>query len=238
MLVLFQRTAIPPPPRWRRGDRFQCRNHRKQNKMTIRVSYKFAKEPDTELNDTAGTVLTEMTGNATFPTPPTTATLAMLDAANLDFTEKINKAQMGGPMATTAKNLSRQTLLGIMKKLGGYVQITANNMEELLSSGFEARSENHARQPLEQPTGVKVKNGTTGQLIVGIAKPVKNTNLYEGRASSDGGTTWLPSVFTGDSRHIIFEGLTPGDMYTFQVRALGGSTGQSDWSDPVSHRSM
>ena len=206
--------------------------------MTLRVSYKFAKEPDTDLNDTAGTVSTEMTGNAAFPTPPADATLAMLLAANTDFTEKIGKAKMGGPMDTTGKNLSRQTLLGILKKLAGYVQITAANLEELQSSGFDARSENHARQPLDQPTGLKVKNGTTGQLIAGIGSPVKNTNLYEGRAKLEGSETWLSSVFTGDSRHIIFSGLTPGSMYTIEVRALGGSTGQSDWSDPVSHRSM
>lgn len=48
----------------------------------------------------------------------------------------------------------------------------------------------------------------------------------------------LPSVFTGDSRHIIFDGLLAGTTYTIQVRALGGSTGQSDWSDPVSHMCM
>jgi hypothetical protein len=49
---------------------------------------------------------------------------------------------------------------------------------------------------------------------------------------------WLPSVFTGDSQHIIFDGLTAGTTYTVQIRALGGSTGQSDWSDPSSHMSM
>jgi len=43
---------------------------------------------------------------------------------------------------------------------------------------------------------------------------------------------WRPGVFTGDSQHIIFDGLTPGKTYTAQVRALDGSNGQSDWSDP------
>ncbi|MGH7976559.1 MAG: fibronectin type III domain-containing protein [Limisphaerales bacterium] len=32
--------------------------------------------------------------------------------------------------------------------------------------------------------------------------------------------------------------LTPGAMYSVQVRAVGGSTGYSDWSDPVSHMAM
>jgi len=29
--------------------------------------------------------------------------------------------------------------------------------------------------------------------------------------------------------------LTPGTTYAFQVRAVGGSTGYTDWSDPVAH---
>jgi hypothetical protein len=45
-------------------------------------------------------------------------------------------------------------------------------------------------------------------------------------------------VFTGDSQHITFDGLTPGTVYTIEVRAIGGSTGQSDWSDPSSHMAM
>ncbi len=38
--------------------------------------------------------------------------------------------------------------------------------------------------------------------------------------------------------HMPVSGLTPGGMYLFQVRAVGGSTGYSDWSDPVSHMSL
>ena len=71
----------------------------------------------------------------------------------------------------------------------------------------------------------------------GKIPPVKNPNLYEIRAKPDGGD-WLPSVFSGDSRHITFDGLTPGTDYTIEIRALGGQTGQSDWSDPISHMSM
>ena len=206
--------------------------------MTLRVSYKFAALPDAALYEFGGKINTNMTGNAVYPTLPTNATLAMLLTANDDFKDKTIDASMGGEMATSAKDLARQEDLKFLRRLAGYVQITANNMEELLSSGFEARSSNNARAPLEQPSGVKVKNGVAGQLIARLGDPVKNTNLYEGRASIDGGATWLPSVFTGNSRAIIFEGLTAGSTYTIQVRALGGSTGQSDWSDPISHMSM
>jgi len=33
-------------------------------------------------------------------------------------------------------------------------------------------------------------------------------------------------------------GLVPGTMYQVQVRAIGGSTGYSDWSDAVHHMCM
>ena len=35
-----------------------------------------------------------------------------------------------------------------------------------------------------------------------------------------------------------FNGLIPGTEYTIQIRALGGSTGHSDWSDITKHRSL
>jgi hypothetical protein len=206
--------------------------------MAILVSYKFASTPDSGLDNFAGTVFTKMTGNPVFPAPPPNATLAMLDTAREDFTDKLNKAAHGSEQDTETKNLSRQELLKILRKLAGYVQITAATREDVLSAGFDTRSTNNAREPLTKPAGVEVKNGTEGQLVARLNAPIKNTNLYEGRASIDGGTTWLPSVFTGDSRHIIFSGLTAGKTYTIQVRALGGSTGKSDWSDPVSHMAM
>jgi hypothetical protein len=70
--------------------------------------------------------------------------------------------------------------------------------------------------------------------LVASVKAVKNTGMYEGRIKGPTGD-WMPSVFTGDSQHVTFEALTPGTIYTAQVRGLGGLTGQSDWSDPSSH---
>jgi hypothetical protein len=206
--------------------------------MVIQVAYKFASLPDSGLDNFAGTVFTKMTGNAKFPTPPADATLAMLDTAREDFTDKLNAAAHGSEQATEAKNLSRQDLLMPLRKLAGYVQITSSTREDVLSAGFDTRSTNNAREPLTKPNAVSLKNGATGQLIARIGHPIKNANLYEGRAKLEDSDTWLPSVFTGDSRHIIFDGLTPGAVYTIEIRALGGSTGLSDWSDPVSHRVM
>ncbi len=203
--------------------------------MQLRVSLSFARIPDTELDNFAQSIIDAMTGNTAYPAPP--VTLANLQAAKDDFTAKIATAQSGGPPDTAAKNNSRQTLLGLLRQEASYVQINCNNdMAVLLSSGFQAMSTNRAQTPLDQPQSLVIKNGASGQLVASV-DPVKNTSMYEGRIKGTTGD-WLPSIFTGDSQHITFEGLTPGTTYTIQVRALGGSTGQSDWSDPSSHMAM
>jgi hypothetical protein len=37
------------------------------------------------------------------------------------------------------------------------------------------------------------------------------------------------------ARNIPVPLLTPGKTYDFRIQFIGGSTGQSDWSDVVSH---
>jgi hypothetical protein len=203
--------------------------------MILKTSLSFASLPDMELDNFAQSIIDAMTGNAAFPSPP--VTLVSLQAAKDDFTAKLTAAKAGGPADTAAKNSSRQSLIGLLRLLASYVQISCNNdMPTLLGSGFQAQSANRAQSPLEQPKSPSIKNGTSGQLVARV-DPVKNTSMYEGRIKGADGN-WLPSVFTGDSQHITFNGLTPGQTYTVQVRALGGSTGQSDWSDPSSHMAM
>lgn len=203
--------------------------------MQLRVSLAFARLPDKELDNFTLSVKDGITGNGAYPTPP--VTMVNLDSARSDFEQKIATAASGGPPDTAVKNNARQGLLGMLRQLASYVQINCNNdMATLLSSGFQAMSTNRAQTALEKPTGLVLDNGTSGQLI-GSVKPVKNTSLYEGRIKGPTGD-WMPSVFSGDSQRISFDGLTPGITYSVQIRALGGSTGQSDWSDPSSHMAM
>jgi hypothetical protein len=203
--------------------------------MIPKVSLGFGRLIDGELDNFSQGVVNAMTGNATYPTPP--VTIANLQAATDDFRAKLAAAQIGGPADTAAKNNSRQALLGYLRQVASYVQIHCNNnLELLLSSGFEAQSTNRASLPLDQAQGLELKNGTSGQLVASVTA-VKNANMYEGRIKASDGD-WQPGIFSGDSRRIAFNGLTPGKTYTAQVRALGGSTGQSDWSDPSSHMSM
>ena len=69
--------------------------------------------------------------------------------------------------------------------------------------------------------------------------PIRNAKCYEVRyaAVAAGGTPgpWQSGVRLTNSRSMPLNGLTPGVNYTNQARAIGGTTRDSDWSDPVSH---
>jgi hypothetical protein len=71
---------------------------------------------------------------------------------------------------------------------------------------------------------------------------VANAKTYEGRYALGpaGGMQgrWRSAGLFTNSRAMPVNGLTPGANYVFQFRAIGGSTGYSDWSDPVGHMSM
>lgn len=60
---------------------------------------------------------------------------------------------------------------------------------------------------------------------------------FEGRIKAAGGE-FGPAISFASSRWIIFAGLTAGINYTLQLCAIGGSTGKSDWSDPITKMSM
>jgi hypothetical protein len=75
----------------------------------------------------------------------------------------------------------------------------------------------------------------TTQLTVRL-QPVANAHAYQVRVSANGtGNSWLPTVDSTQSRRVMLPNLTPGTTYTVQARAVGGSTGYSDWSDSVLH---
>lgn len=91
------------------------------------------------------------------------------------------------------------------------------------------------------PTIRSIDNGGEGRLIVRVIA-VANARTYEVQWQLVGanGTPgpWTSAGLYQNSRGMDVTGLTPGAMYNFQVRAVGGSTGYSQWCDVVGHRSL
>jgi hypothetical protein len=200
-----------------------------------RVSLAFAELPDDSLDDFAGGVIAGVTANLAFPAPPVAvAQLATLKTA-LEHA-RIAQSQ-GGPTATAAKNNAREALVDALRKDANYVENESDNdLAVLLSSGYQAASTNRAQAPLEKVQIIEVDHSQSGQLKLRI-KPVANAKGFDGRIKS-GTDDYGPPQSFASSRAIVFPNLTPGTTYTMQARAVGGSTGLGDWSDPISHMCM
>jgi hypothetical protein len=196
-----------------------------------KVSLAFAYLPDADLDEFAANIVVSLTGNPEFPTP--LVPLGALTAAQAAFHDAVLAAAQGGTQLTAIKNEKRVMLEDLLRQEASYVQALAmHNLSTLLSSGFQASSTNRASTQLATPTIVGLENGLSAQLILKML-PVVNAKSYEVQTRNGGG--WTPAGVFTQARSIVLPGLTPGQSYAVQARAIGGSTGYSDWSDPVSH---
>jgi hypothetical protein len=208
----------------------------------IRVSLAFAKVKDPDLHDFAGVVSISLYGNAAFPSPPIPK--ATLDAANEAFSSAHAAQAQGGTAATAEKNSKREALIGLLRKLARYVEDNANNdLATLLSSGFLAVTGKYTSPTasVPAPTIYAVVNGDSGQIILRVTA-VKNSRGYIVRFVAIGpdgkpGPETETDPLT-DSRKLTVNGLTPGTLYSFQVRATLARSRVTDWSDAVRHRSL
>lgn len=202
---------------------------------TYRTSLAFTRLSDSPLNSFAENVVLKMTANTAYPTP--TVPLTAVTGAQLAFSNAINAAKNGGKQATAAKNARREALTALLRQNAAYVQsVAGEDLEMLLSSGFEAVTNSRTRIMLPQPVVERVENTQSTKLGLRLT-PVPTARAYEVRISQGNGVWQQVGVFTY-SRPILIENLTPGTIYTVQARAVGGTTGYSDWSDPVSHMAM
>lgn len=198
--------------------------------INYRVNLGFAAYPDDGLNTFTGTVVTCMTGNAFYLTPPITP--VALEAKRVLFWNAVVAAQLGGKTLTADKNNKRNDLILALRQNATYVQgIAMQNLATLLSSGYLANSTNRNQVPLPVPVVMNIDNSSTKQLVVQV-QAVTNAVAYEARAGVNG--VWMTPVISTQSRNITLPGLTPGTIYDVQVCAVGGSTGSSDWSNPQS----
>jgi len=207
----------------------------KMNTLNYRVNLGFAGYSDADLGDFTDNVIASLTGNPSFPTSPVDMTTLAAQRAAYG-TASVNAAQ-GGTQLTAIKNAAKKALVTSLRKIAAYVQsIASQDVAMLLSAGFQANSTNRAQAPLAIPSILSITNDAAMELTVRL-QPVDNARAYQVRYSVSGGA-WLPIVDSTQARQIAVENLTPGTTYVMQARAVGGSRGYSDWSDPVSHMAM
>jgi hypothetical protein len=202
----------------------------------VRVSLGFAQLTDGNLGPFAGGVIDGLTATAAvfnaLPIP-----VATLTGLKETFDTALIATVDGNTQQTAAKNNARAALIAALRKNALYVEIASNNdLALLLSSGYQAASTNRAQSPLQQVEVVALENSASGELKARV-RVQPNTKVYEGRIRAVGGE-FGPTITFANSRAILFKGLTAGVNYIVQICAIGGSTGRSDWSDPVGKMAM
>src|SRR5277367_3898002 len=107
--------------------------------VNYRVSLDFANYSDPDLDEFSANVVTCLTGNAAFPTPPVLP--PALGTLNDAYRAAILAASLGGQQLTAAKSAARVPVVNALRQDAAYVQIHASqNLDVLLTSGFYANS--------------------------------------------------------------------------------------------------
>lgn len=197
---------------------------------SIRTSRSYSKLPDTDASKFAGGTIKGLNGNPDLTNPPVPLGELSLLKQKMDGT--LIAAIKGGVLANAIKDAARVALNNALDKNASYVDINCeDDMTILLSSGYEAVSTNRAQALLNPPEIIRVEYGQKGQIKLGV-KGDPNRRAIQGRIKPLGGEFGLPISFI-NSRNILFGSLAAGTTYVMQLCGLGGSTGQSDWSEPV-----
>lgn len=206
------------------------------NKKVNRVSLLYKKMPAPMVVAFMGWVIQCMTDNPAFPEPPVLLVNDTDPKDQTSMTARMNalqaalaNAEGGGVTLTAAKNAALQYALDGLDANAFYVQTQARyDLPTFLSSGYQAVSTNRGQSPLKAPGIVAIDNAVSTQLDVHVT-PVDNAVGYEVQTLIN--NVWTPAKFSTQARTITLTGLTTGTVTQVRARALGGSTGQSDWSD-------
>ncbi|MEY2491676.1 MAG: hypothetical protein QOH24_627 [Verrucomicrobiota bacterium] len=198
----------------------------------LRTSRIYSRLPDAQLSEFTGGTIAGFTTNPALPTPPVLP--AGLTTLKTAFDNAIVAAASGGKIDTATRNSARVALQAALDKNASYVDINCDDdLTILLSSGYQQVSTNRVRTVLEPPQILAVTMPQTGQLQVRVNGD-PNRRAIQGRIKDAKGTEFGPTITFSSSKAILFDGLTAGTTYVMQLIGIGGSTGKSDWSDPVS----
>ena len=180
--------------------------------------------------------ITAMTGNTNFPTPTPTAAdfLAGLTAFQTAYSAA-ESAKAAAKQAVSAKDEARAYLELLLNQRGNYVQIASNgNAPVILSAAFPVKNPAVPVGELPPPVNLQlVLNGTPGVMHLSWdSVPYARSYVIQCSPADTMEREWSPFKMSTGTK-LKADGLTLGKIYAFRISAVGGSTGQSDWSAEV-----
>ena len=206
----------------------------------VRVKMGFGGLSDTDAVSVSGNVAVSLPTAFDLKTLVPPIDPAGLKLAHDELVAAVEAADQGGPKQTADKNKKRKVVDGMLEKLAHFVQINCDNdLKTVLSTGFSVIAQSRGQTALGVPNIISVDNGKSGELII-KSRSIRNAKSYEVRRATMTNGAAGPWELIGSfpKPRITISGLTPAVTYAFSVRAVGGSTEHSGWSDPVAHMCM
>lgn len=187
---------------------------------------------DAKFLQTTRAAIIKMTANANFPNVvPTAANMA---TAADDFEEAMAIASTGNRDAIASKNAQKNTLQGMMRSWGLYVnQLSDGNIGMLIGSGLPTTKE-PAPSVLGVPENLVINQAVNPGSVEVSFKAVDKAINYRYEWAQNPITATTVWQGTGSSmRKMVISNLEPGTNYWFRVRAYGTKQ-QQTVSDEVS----
>ena len=165
-----------------------------------------------------------------FPNLPVTP--AVVKTLADDLSAKQAATITGGPPTTAARDKAFDALVAALDADADEVEkVVGTNLEMLLATGYLPASINHASSPLDDTAITGLFNNGTTQVLLRL-QPVVNAKSYQVEISADNGVTWQNACVSSKAIRIVITNLVPGKTYLVRARAIGGSTGASNWTAP------
>lgn len=177
-------------------------------------------------------IVSNMTGNASFPDP--VPTLADLTTALDAFEDRVEAAAFGDRRAINSRNNGQKAFTAMMRQLGQYVSFVANGDGEVIeSSGFEVRKQPESMTSLGQPVDFLAERSKKEGEINLNWKAVSYGKAYQIEVTTTDPAVaepqWSVALVTSKSSGTV-QNLTRGMMYWFRVKAISGDM-SSAYSD-------
>jgi hypothetical protein len=136
----------------------------------------------------------------------------------------------GGSVEYAARDNAFDVLTAALDSDADAVEMVVGmNMELLLGTGYLPASTNRTSSPLDDTAILGLFNNGTTQALLRL-QTVVNAKSYQVQTSADNGKTWLEAVVSTKAFRIVISNLVPGTTYLVRARAIGGSTGASNWT--------
>jgi hypothetical protein len=184
-------------------------------------------------------IVTQMTGNANYPTPSPALTVITAKANALETALGAQQtAQQAAKTATTTLETKEGEADAAVNSLSNYVWETSGGDEaKIQTAGMSLRAPRTPTTSLPAPQGLAATAGDEEGELDLVWDPVPKSKGYEVQTSPDPvtGSSWEYAE-TSTASKTSLTGLPSGSKIWVRVRALGPKKIKSPWSDPAVKR--